>query len=84
MPKQAVLCKLQRGLVKFPTEMEKGSSNLLFLGALGAFGVAAIDGPGVGPLLGSQHCFDAQGVVCRGASGGLGDAGCQRHGGALE
>ena len=71
----AVLCKLQHGLVKFPTEMEKGSSDLLFLGALGAFGVAAIDGPGVGPLLGSRCRFDARGVVCRGASGGSGDAG---------
>ncbi|KIM58330.1 hypothetical protein SCLCIDRAFT_28116 [Scleroderma citrinum Foug A] len=43
--------------------------------ALGAFGVAAVDGPGVGPLLGSRCRFDARGVVCRGASGGSGDAG---------
>ena len=64
--------------------MEKRSSDLLFLDALGALGVAAIDGPGVGPLLGSQRRFDARGVVCRGASGGSGDAGHRWRGGVLK
>ena len=42
--------------------------------ALGAFGVAAVDGPGVGALLGARHCFDAWGVLGGCASAGPGDA----------
>ena len=48
--------------------------DVLFLDALGAFGVAAIDGPGVGALLGARCCFDAWGVLGGCASTGLGDA----------
>ena len=50
--------------------------------ALGAFGVAAIDGPGIGALLGAQCRFDAQGVLSGCASAGPGDADLQRCCGA--
>ena len=42
--------------------------------ALGAFGVAAVDGPGVGALLGARRRFDARGVLGGCASAGPGDA----------
>ena len=42
--------------------------------ALGAFCVAAVDGPGIGALLGARRHFDAQGVLGGCASTGLGDA----------
>ena len=45
--------------------------------ALGAFGVAAVDGPGIGALLGARRCFDARGVLGGCASAGLGDADLQ-------
>ena len=42
--------------------------------ALGAFGVAAVDGPGIGALLGARCHFDAWGVLGGCASAGPGDA----------
>ena len=52
--------------------------------ALGAFGIAAVDGPGVGALLGARRRFDTWGVLGGCASAGPGDADLQRRCGAQD